>query len=52
MMVMMIITENIIRPAVTTFLSWLVLKEAFGIVEIGKEMLYLSTKACLLLLKV
>ena len=34
MTIMMIIT----RPAITTILSCLVLKEAFGIVEIGTEM--------------
>ena len=41
----MMITQSINRPAITTFLSWLVLKEAFGIVEIGKEMLMLYLKA-------
>ena len=55
MIMIMMITQDIIRPAITTFLSWLVLKEAFGIVEIGKEMLYLKasqilTYACLFLL--
>ena len=34
LMMMMIIA----RPAITTILSCLVLKEAFGIVEIGTEM--------------
>ena len=38
MMKMMIILMMIItRPAITTFLSCVVLKEAFGIVEIGTE---------------
>ena len=44
-MMIMMITQSINRPAITTFLSWLVLKEAFGIVEIGKEMLMLYLKA-------
>ena len=39
MIMMMILMMMIIpRPAITTVLSCLVLKEAFGIVEIGKEM--------------
>ena len=52
-MMMMMIKESIIRPAVATFLSWLVLKEAFGTVEIGKETLkafHIRTNECLLLL--